>query len=149
MKLKAWWGHVTHDFFDFVHNYVLELIILAFMFLGLCWCIGYFCNALYGMKFDLQSCWGGFTASGGAGVLATVKYCMDSWKNTPEGQAPSYGKSASQRLAATLSVSLGNKDEEERNTTKNINSNAIVNDVNSINNIKEEQVNRNEKPRMV
>lgn len=137
MKLKAWLGHVMHDFFDFVHNYVLELIILAFMFLGMCWCIGYFCNALYGMKFDLQSCWGGFTAIGGAGVLATVKYCMDSWKNTPEGQAPSYGKSASQRLAASISVSLGDKNEEEKELKTNIGNN------------REESINKNEKPRMV
>ena len=144
-QVRNWWAGKMHEFFDFVHNYVLELIILAFMFLGMCWCIGYFCNALYSMKFDLQSCWGGFTAIGGAGVLATVKYCMDSWKNTPEGQAPSYGKSASQRLAASISVSLGDKSEEERNTMKNINSNTAVNDannINSINDIKEERVSK-------
>ena len=96
---------------EFVHRYILELIILAFIFMGMCWAIGYFCNALYGMKFELQSCWGGFTAIGGAGVLASVKYCMDSWKNSPEGEAPAnYGKKPEKKTptqeAAALASSI-------------------------------------------
>ena len=81
-------------FMNFIHHYVLEMIIVGFMLLGLFWAIGYFMNALYGYHFELQSCWGGFSAVGGAGTLAAVKYIMDSWKNTPEGEAPSYGKTA-------------------------------------------------------
>ena len=79
-------------FFDFLHAYVLELLVCAFMILFLFWAFGYFANGLYGMKFDLQSCWGGFSAIGGAGTLAAIKYIMDSWKNTPEGEAPTYKK---------------------------------------------------------
>lgn len=95
-------GSVVQSVFDFIHNYTLELILISFILLGICWGIGYFANAIYGMHFELQSCWAGFTAIGGAGVLAAVKYCMDSWKNTPEGRAPSYGMSASQRIATAM-----------------------------------------------
>lgn len=52
------------------------------------WSVGYFANSLYGYHFDLQSCWTGFTAISGAGFLATVKYCTDSWKNSPPGKMP-------------------------------------------------------------
>lgn len=93
------WVAMLHGFFDFIHNFILEIILLAFIGLGICWGIGYFCNALYGMKFELASCWAGFSAIGGAGVLAAVKYCTDSFKNTEEGVAPAQGLSAKQRLA--------------------------------------------------
>lgn len=76
------------EFLGLVHRYVLELIILMFIALFTFWTCGFFANALYGYKFDLQSCWGGFSAIGGAGVLAAVKYCTDSWKNSPEGVMP-------------------------------------------------------------
>lgn len=71
-----------------VHRYVLELIILMFVTLFSLWTFAFLANGLYGYKFDLQSCWGGFTAIGGAGVLAAIKYCTDSWKNSPEGESP-------------------------------------------------------------
>jgi len=75
-------------FLGLVHRYVLELIILMFMTLFSLWMFAFLANGLYGYKFDLQSCWGGFSAIGGAGVLAAVKYCTDSWKNSPEGEPP-------------------------------------------------------------
>lgn len=84
---------------DVIHNYTLEIILISFISLGFCWGIGYFANALWGYKFELSSCWAGFSAIGGAGVLAAVKYCMDSWKNTPAGVAPQQGLSGSQRIA--------------------------------------------------
>jgi hypothetical protein len=87
---------------SFIHNYVLELIIISFILLGLCWAIGYFANALGGYHFELQSCWGGFSAIGGAGTLAAVKYIMDSWKNTPEGEAPSYGMNKINSIAGSV-----------------------------------------------
>lgn len=71
-----------------IRRYLLEIIVLMFITLFSFWAIAFFANGLYGYKFDLQSCWGGFSAIGGAGVLAAVKYCMDSWKNSPEGQEP-------------------------------------------------------------
>lgn len=97
---------LERNVFDFIHNYTLEIILMSFIGLGFCWAIGYFCNALYGMKFELQSCWAGFSAIGGAGVLAAVKYCMDSWKNTPAGTAPTQGLSASQRLVRAGEAAL-------------------------------------------
>lgn len=81
---------VLDSFLSLVHRYVLELIILMFVALFTFWACGFFANALYGYKFDLQSCWGGFSAIGGAGVLAAIKYCTDSWKNSPEGVPPNH-----------------------------------------------------------
>ena len=73
-----------------IRRYLLEIIILMFITLFSFWAIAFFANGLYNYKFDLQCCWGGFSAIGGAGVLAAVKYCMDSWKNSPEGQEPTF-----------------------------------------------------------
>ena len=67
---------VVDGFMGIIHKYVLEFIILGFCLLGVCWGIGYFANALYGMHFELASCWAGFTAIGGAGVLAS-RPCME------------------------------------------------------------------------
>ena len=71
-----------------IHKYMIEAITGAFLLLFLFWTIGYFSNALLGTKFDIRSCWDGFTTLGGAGVLAMVKYIMDSWKNSGEGEKP-------------------------------------------------------------
>lgn|SRR5574344_821345 len=71
-----------------VQKYMIEAITGAFLLLFLFWTIGYFANALLGTKFDIRSCWDGFTTLGGAGVLAMVKYIMDSWKNSGEGEKP-------------------------------------------------------------
>lgn len=102
------------SFVKFIHTYVLELIIIAFMLLGMFWTIGYFANALWGYHFELQSCWGGFTAVGGAGTLAAIKYVMDSWKNSPEGEAPKYMKAASNIIDTYVS-------HQPSNTEVNIN----------------------------
>lgn len=68
--------------------YLLEGLIGAFLFLLLSWAIGYYGNALYGMKFDLSSCWGGVAAISGGGVLAAVKYISDSLANSNKGEMP-------------------------------------------------------------
>ena len=47
-----------------------------------------FLALLFGTKFDLKSCWDGFTALSGAGVLSAIKYVMDSWKNSSDGEKP-------------------------------------------------------------
>lgn len=101
----------------FVHDYTLELILLAFIVLGFCWGIGYFCNAIYGMHFELASCWAGFSTIGGAGVLAAVKYCTDSWKNTPEGKPPYQGMSTSQRIAAMGAAALDSYAKDDKHDT--------------------------------
>lgn len=103
------WILILHGFFDFIHNFILEIILLAFIGLGICWGIGYFANALYGYKFELASCWAGFSAIGGAGVLAAVKYCTDSFKNTEDGTAPLQGLSAKQRLTRVAEAALSEK----------------------------------------
>ena len=71
-----------------IQKYMIEAITGAFLLLFLFWTIGYFANALWGMKFEIRSCWDGFTTLGGAGILAMVKYIMDSWKNSGEGEGP-------------------------------------------------------------
>ena len=54
-----------------IRRYLLEIIVLMFITLFSFWAIAFFANGLYGYKFDLQS-------------------CMDSWKNSPEGQEPTF-----------------------------------------------------------
>lgn len=71
-----------------MQQYLIEALMFAFFALFLLWAVGYVCNAVYGMHFELQSCWGGFQAIGGAGTLAAIKYIMDSWKNSPVGESP-------------------------------------------------------------
>jgi len=71
-----------------IQKYMLEIIAGAFLLLFLFWAIGYWANALYGTKFDIHSCWDGFTTLGGAGILAVVRYIMDSWKNSDSGINP-------------------------------------------------------------
>jgi hypothetical protein len=71
-----------------IQKYLIEGIVAAFLLLFLFWSVGYWANALYGTKFDLRSCWDGFTTLGGAGVLAMMKYVMDSWKNSNDGDNP-------------------------------------------------------------
>ncbi len=71
-----------------IQKYLVEAITGAFLLLFLFWAVGYWCNALYNTKFDLRSCWDGFTTLGGAGVLAAIKYIADSWKNSSDGDKP-------------------------------------------------------------
>ena len=71
-----------------IQQYLIEAIIAAFMLLFLFWAIGYWWNALGGAKFDLKSCWDGFTTLGGAGLLAVLKYIMDSVANSSKGENP-------------------------------------------------------------
>ena len=74
-----------------VQKYMIEAITGAFLLLFLFWSIGYFANALYGMHFEIKSCWDGFTTLGGAGVLAMVKYLVASTYNSDDGNEPYEG----------------------------------------------------------
>ena len=69
-----------------MQEYLIEALMAAFILLFVLSAVGYVCNAVCGMKFELQSCLGGFQAIGGAGTLAAVKYIMDSWKNSSDGE---------------------------------------------------------------
>lgn len=71
-----------------IQQYLIEAIIAAFLLLFLFWAVGYWANALYDMKFELKSCWDGFTTLGGAGVLAMIKYVMDSLVNSEKYKDP-------------------------------------------------------------
>lgn len=96
-----------------MQKYILDALMIAFLLLFLFWSIGYFCNAIYGMKFDLSSCWGGFQAIGGAGFLAAIKYIMDSWKNSPVGESP-FTSSATLQLLGESIAPMPEKVEEEK-----------------------------------
>lgn len=75
----------------------LELIIIMsiVMMIFLCavmmsWLVGYWANALYGMHFELSSCWSGISVviTGMAGIVALAgacwtKYHTDSKFNSP------------------------------------------------------------------
>ena len=67
---------------------MIEAITGAFLLLFLFWTIDYFANALLDIKFDISSCWDASTTLSGAGLLAMVKYIMDSWKNSEDGANP-------------------------------------------------------------
>jgi len=71
-----------------LQKYLLEGLIGAFLFLFLSWGFGYYANALWGTKFELQSCWAGVGAITGGGVLAAVKYITDSLANSERGCNP-------------------------------------------------------------
>ena len=71
-----------------IQRYMIEAITAAFLLLFLFWSIGYFANALFGMHFEIKSCWDGFTTLGGAGVLAMVKYIVDSGLNSVKEGMP-------------------------------------------------------------
>lgn len=80
----------------------LQLIIIMsiVMMIFLCavmvsWLIGYWANALYGMRFELSSCWSGISVvvTGMAGIVALAgacwtKYHTDSKFNSPSGIPP-------------------------------------------------------------
>lgn len=80
----------------------LQLIIIMsiVMMIFLCavmvsWLVGYWANALYGMCFELSSCWSGISVvvTGMAGIVALAgacwtKYHTDSKFNSPSGIPP-------------------------------------------------------------
>ena len=77
----------------------LQLIIIMsiVMMIFLCavmvsWLVGYWANALYGMRFELSSCWS-VVVTGMAGIVALAgacwtKYHTDSKFNSPSGIPP-------------------------------------------------------------
>lgn len=69
------------------------------------WLFGYWSNALYGTRFELNSCWQGITAvvagMGGIAALAKAawtKYKTDSEFNSRRGEAPRYQSNSSQNV---------------------------------------------------
>lgn len=69
-------------------EYIIGGVIGALLLLFIFWTIGYFANALYGYKFDLQSCWAGLSTIGSAGFMALLKWLIDSIWNSDKGTKP-------------------------------------------------------------
>lgn len=65
--------------------------LFAALVVLLSWLIGYWLNGLYGMKFDINSCWQGISACG-MGLVGLMKWLVDSTKNSPAGQYPAQNK---------------------------------------------------------
>ena len=68
--------------------YIIDGIIVSLILLFIFWAVGYWCNALLGMRFELHSCLEGALAIGSAGVLSMVRYIVDSLANSPKGVPP-------------------------------------------------------------
>ena len=71
-----------------IKTHIIEIFACMFLLLFIFWSVGYWANALFNMKFDLQSCWAGFALLTGPGLLAVLKYITDSWLNTNKGEKP-------------------------------------------------------------
>lgn len=75
---------------------IMSIVMMVFLCLVMIsWLVGYWANALYGMKFELSSCWSGISVviTGMAGIVALAgacwtKYHTDSKFNSPAGIAP-------------------------------------------------------------
>ena len=70
----------------------IAVICIAFglfsaIFVMFSWALGYYLNALYGYKFDIGSCWQGFTAMG-VGLVGLFKWLTDSRYNSEEKENP-------------------------------------------------------------
>ena len=72
-------------------KHIIDAIICAFLILFIDFQIGYIANGLKS-GFDLKAVWEGVTVLSGAGFMAIVRYIVDSFKNSKEGQMP-YDKS--------------------------------------------------------
>ena len=79
------------------HVAVLCIVIgsILTLFVIISWGIGYYCNALYGMHFQIDSCWTGLNAIA-LSLVGFLKWVIDSWKNSSEAQLPEGYKGVSQ-----------------------------------------------------
>ena len=61
--------------------------LLSAVFVMVSWGVGYYANALFGYKFEIASCWQGFSAMG-VGLVGLFKWLTDSKFNSSEGEKP-------------------------------------------------------------
>ena len=61
--------------------------LMAAFFVVFSWLAGYWLNGLYGMHFQIDSCWQGVSACG-MGLVGLMKWLVDSTKNSPIGEPP-------------------------------------------------------------
>lgn len=73
---------------DKIKPHLIEIFASMFLVLFIDWSVGYYANAIFDTKFDLNSCWGGVAALSGAGMLSAVKYIYDSIYNTKMEEKP-------------------------------------------------------------
>ena len=84
------------------HIAVLCIAAGAFFatFVFISWAIGYYANALFGMHFQIESCWMGLS-SALVGLIGFFKWAIDSSKNSLEGQLPEGYQSVVAKLTGT------------------------------------------------
>ena len=61
--------------------------LLSGMFILISWGVGYYANAIFGYKFEINSCWQGVSAVG-VGLVGLLKWLIDSVNNSPKGEKP-------------------------------------------------------------
>jgi hypothetical protein len=71
------------------HIAIVCIAVGAFLtlFVMLSWAIGYYANGLYGMHFQIESCWTGLNAIA-ISLVGFFKWVIDSWKNSDGGFLP-------------------------------------------------------------
>ncbi len=72
----------------FLHDNWLGVILVMTITTFIFWAIGYFANGLFGMHFDLASCWAGMGAIATAAAAGCGKWWVDSTKNSDPGKIP-------------------------------------------------------------
>lgn len=88
MITRKMFANLVTGFMSWIQRFWLSIIILSFFMVFVSWMIGYYANALYGMRFDLASCWQGLGTIGGAGFIAGIKYLIDSSMNSAKAEMP-------------------------------------------------------------
>ena len=71
---------------DFLAERWIGVVICMVITLFIFWSVGYFCNGLFGTKFELNSAWAGVAAVSTAGFVGLGKYWTDSRHNSEPGQ---------------------------------------------------------------
>jgi len=71
-----------------VRRYVIDAVLAALGLLFVNWFIGWWGNAYLKGEFDLHSCWEGVEILGGTGIIALLRFGIDSLANSPRGEHP-------------------------------------------------------------
>lgn len=107
-------GNIIKTIAKFLSDNIMGVIVIEFVLLFVFWTIGYFSNALYGLKFDLASCWTGVGAIFGTAVmgglqkiLAYAQYKTDSIYNTPQYVKP----------GSSVNININNAENRDEKTT--------------------------------
>lgn len=70
-------------------NWFWNRIKILFETLFVCWLVGFFCNPIiFHKEFQLESVWQGWGIVSSAGMLAMMKFAIESFANSPIGKPP-------------------------------------------------------------